>query len=429
MTVFLMIVLTGFVAACFSFLPAEILPFAFSSKILTGQHFMFPFIRNHYFFIAWALLCTGVLVSCLIPKHKKIIFSFLTGCFLVVFSPILGGYLLSTVLIIFGVSRSSWLTILKADWNKAIVMAATWLTLCILIPWYGVWLNPEWDSVRVLFLALCAIKVGTFLYDVYFRKYKPSFYDTWMFFLCPAHFLVIPSWIVCPFPSHFHVIPITNQQALSKQSLSYLKKGAMYLSLSIIGSVSYLYLAKGYLHHQIDLYNISFGSWIGANLLHGFLCFFYFFFVADFLKGLYVFFGYDMTSPVFDRPFLARNIFDFWNRFLIQTKEFMLYLFFIPVFKVSRRYLKSYRLNLAISLFVVLFFLDIPIHLLAILSKNTAFSKGYLFYEWYFALMSLFSFYFLCQFFIPRKIQAYGNTKWGRISKSAFWVSSVAFFY
>jgi hypothetical protein len=196
----------------------------------------------------------------------------------------------------------------------------------------------------------------------------------------------------------------------------------------MIGGI-YLYLTKHYLSAVSFSQVEGFGYWGVVNFLKGIHTFFFFFFVANSVVGLYAFSGYEMSVPIFNRPYLSVSIFDFWNRFLIQTKEFILKLFFLPMLNVVRRYVRSGSVSTLLTLAIILFFLDIPIHMLGVFDKQTIFLNKGVFVNWYLALIFMFSLHFFGKYFIPLRIKAYFQNGLGRVVLGAMWVSMVAIFY
>ncbi|NBV83759.1 hypothetical protein EBR57_06540, partial [bacterium] len=90
-----------------------------------------------------------------------------------------------------------------------------------------------------------------------------------------------------------------------------------------------------------------------------------------------------------------------------------------------------YRNNCALllSILIIFFILDIPIHILSIFSAQKGLSWNRSVLEWYLALMSLIGLYYFSRVVLPESIQKFGETRFGRIIKTIFWISTIAFFY
>jgi hypothetical protein len=143
----------------------------------------------------------------------------------------------------------------------------------------------------------------------------------------------------------------------------------------------------------------------------------------------YQLFGFEMKTKVFNKPFLAKDIFDFWNRFLAQTKEYILRLFLMPIEKYLRHFIADTKIRFAISLALTFLFIDIVIHITAMYDMQTLRSAGAFIGEWYFVLMAFFAIYWAGRTFIPQPIQRLGQRSLGRVVKTAFWVSLILYFY
>ncbi len=167
---------------------------------------------------------------------------------------------------------------------------------------------------------------------------------------------------------------------------------------------------------------------MGFAEVFGFLCFLYFIFIAASMQSFYAILGFKMTRPIYHYPYLSHSIFDFWDRMLIQTKDFILKLFILPSFNFLRHYFRSVKLALGLSILIVFFILDIPVHLLGVFRFTHSFRINYAMFEWYFALMGLFGLYYFCRNTVPKSIQNFGRTRLGNGIKIVFWICAI-FFY
>lgn len=259
-------------------------------------------------------------------------------------------YLVTTVFCLFWVGSTFNLENFTTEFRKFSVLWTLWAIWCVGIPWASLAFIKEMDGIRLIFLHICALKVGTYLYDTLIQNRKFSFIHTWHFFLSPIHFFIIPSWIVCPFPSQFKPIyqPLNNTKMM-KWAIKKLTLAVSFFILSIAGSILYTYFTKEFLMRYSDYSNHPWISLMSTNILCGLLCFCYFIFIGMSLQSFYAVLGFKMTGKIFNKPYLIQNIFDFWNRFLIQTKEFILKLFVIPSFNFLRYYVRHTKAALGLS--------------------------------------------------------------------------------
>jgi hypothetical protein len=224
-----------------------------------------------------------------------------------------------------------------------------------------------------------------------------SWQHTAIYFLFPAHFLVIPSWVVCPFPSELVIETKPN-----------VRKGMSEMAISV-GFLAII-LAVGYL-------------WPAST---PFLKIVYLVFIAYFLSGMYRLYGLDMRSKIFDKPWLANNIFDFWNRFLIQTTRFITILFYIPIYKrVRSRLLRYPAATVPIALAVTFFVIDIVFHVSGMYDLNTLSNSTGFIFKWYLFLMSYFMLTIFWQKVIPISVQLRVNQALPGVVKGIVWAGLV----
>lgn len=425
-----------------NFLPKALFPFYFSPIILTYQPFLVDELKEIYFICVGVLLTIGMVLSLAFPKYKSKIALAISAIVLVfIFSPVLALYLLTVPILLYYLVNS----ILPKIYSRCLTnnpefevplkltcYFSVWALFCIIIPWSYVISNPRADFLRIIFLSIFSIRIALYMYDIELKKFKMSLINTLLYFLFPSHFFIIPSWIVCPFPSEFRTHDSKKElYSLSQDGTKKIFIGTLYLLLVLI--VGYLVnTIFGYYPTQILSQMTVSSSWVqrtGFILMLSFLKIAYFFFIADIITGLYAFFGIKLTVPIFNNPFYSRNIFDFWNRFLIQTKNFILKLFVYPLFNIFKKYSPYTQLNFFMSLIIAFLFIDIPVHMFVVFDKNTAFDKNEFLFKWYLALMSLFAFYFLWRQFVPKKIQLFGEHPVGRLAKSTFWIALICYFY
>jgi hypothetical protein len=426
----LFISLILFLSIGLTILPSNLIPFTFSSKIVLAQHFQIPFLKVYYFEIIGLLLVALTILTLAWPRYRTYFSIAVSLIILSGFNTLLSGYLIVTVVGVFWVGRHLKRIRLKSEFRQYILLWSLWAVWCIALPWIGVMVVDEWDMLRIIFLHICALKVGTYGYDTLIKEKSFSFSHTWQFFLAPIHFLIIPSWIACPFPSQFQSLKVRKYRRKTMKWATYkLAIATFFFIVSITGSIGYLAITKKYLTHYSDYFSAPFLQVLVTNFLHGFLCFLYFIFIAASLQSFYAILGFRMSRPIYHKPYLTQHIFDFWNRMLIQTKDFILNLFIIPSFNFLRHHLKSAKLALGLSILIVFFILDIPLHLLGIFRASQSFRINYAMFEWYLALMGLFGFYYFCRNLFPKSIQDFGHTRFGRMVKTVFWICAISFFY
>jgi|GEM_PF-5724674 len=428
--IFLVVLSTLFFATSLSFLPQTLIPFKFSSKIIIDQHFLLPWLSVHYF-ECMGFLLSVLFITCWIWPNYRSNFSIITSILILVgFKPILSGYLFATVFGLYWVGRYITLTKFQTEFSKFSFLWSLWALWCVALPWVGLAFIRNLDSVRLIFLHTCALKMGAYLYETLVKEKKFSLEHTWHFFLSPAHFLILPSWVVCPFPSQFQLL---NRKKYNRHLASWAAKkmllSIVFFIFSLGGSILYLWFTKSYLAHLSVFGAHSILNLVGTNVLCGLLCFFYFMFISNSLQSYYAVLGFKMNVPIYRKPYLIQDVFDFWNRFLIQTKEFILRLFVIPSFNFLRQFIKPVKVALALSIVIVFFILDLPIHLLGVYNNTEISHISFKTFEWYLGLMTLYAFYYACRIVIPFKIQALGEIRLGKILKTIFWVSAVAFLY
>lgn len=415
------IMLCLIIAWIHSFIALPLFPFCFTPQILTFQPFLLS-IQKNYFLIIGLFLCVGTASIYLIPQHKKNILCLLALCCLSFFSPLLCLYFVTTTILMYFINLKPF------QKNPIMKYAGLWILIGLVMPWLGVCLNRNWDSLRVIFFSICGMRIGMFMYDIHFRKCYFSFQDTVIYFLCPVHFFIPPSWIACPFSSDLKEIGIERETL--KRGAKKIARGCLYLLTSLLIGVLF-YMAKGYYLTDtiIVQHQNPFFFRIGFTMLLCFSKILYLFFIADALTGLYILFGYEMKIPIFNKPFLAENIFDFWNRFLAQTKEFIMRLFFQPTFDFLKKHTRMPKLSFILTIAGVFFFIDILLHIGGVFDVNKAFVFNGFIFRWYFSLMGCFAFYAFWIKLIPVKIQSYGNYPLGQFIKTLFWVCIIGYFY
>lgn len=422
---FFIALLIGGLAFLFSFLPQTLIPFFFSSPLLLNQHFLLPQFTSHYFYYVGAILAINGYLCYSWPK-KLSFFSMISSVLILLsFNPLLSIYLILTVFFVFLLGRHLNLTV--SPFRQFFCLWILWAIWVIGVPWLVMFYFQNLDGCRLIFLHSCSLKVGTYLYDTLIQKKQFSLAHTWHFFLLPIHFFILPSWIVCPFPSEFKplVIHKINLKRM-RWAIKKLMASTLYLSIALCGSIGYLYLTENRLFHHSDYASLPLLSLISVNSLSGLLCFFYFGFIGYSIQAFYGVFGFKMTSPIFNKPYLTQNIFDFWNRILIQTKQVFLTLFFMPAFNFLRKFLPSVKTTLFVSILIMLFIMDIPLH---ILGTHRIQHVSFTIFEWYFALLGMMGLYYLSRRITPYKFRLLFQTRLGKMSKTVFWISCISFFY
>jgi len=159
-----------FLAISFKFLPLQIMPFAFTSKILLNQHFLLPGLSLHYFAYVGLVLATTVIVSYFYPNHRLITSLLGSIAILLILNSLLSAYLVLTVLNVFWIGRFIKVSGFKTEFQKFMILWSLWAIWCVGIPWIGMGLTHEIDGIRLIFLHICALKVGTYLYDSLIRE-------------------------------------------------------------------------------------------------------------------------------------------------------------------------------------------------------------------------------------------------------------------
>ena len=420
------IAVTGVIAFAHTYLPKALFPFYFSPIILRYQPFLFDGMYHYYFIFVAIVIGVGiVLARVFLYKASNVVLGVALFMVLVIQSPFLGVYMMLVSVGLYYLRGRD----LNCFFIKFFLYFGVWFVVCVGIPWMGVLLYPNLDFLRVIFLSVFSIRVALFLYDRELKNYRPSLKETMLYFMFPVHFFITPSWIVCPFPSDF-VEKRDDSNVLFQYGAVKLLEGCVYLGGVIFVGVLFNFFMGVYptqaLSQRVPL---PFIQKYSVTLLLSILKIMYFFFISDALIGFYAIFGYKMSLPVFNRPFFSKNIFDFWNRFLIQTKHVILTLFVIPIFNTIKPCIPQAKIRLFVSVVIGLFIVDIPIHMVVIFDRNTAFINNAFIVKWYVSLIGLFSFYLVWRTMVPKKIQLYSSTPFGRVSQMIFWVTVMCFFY
>lgn len=422
------IVTIALIAICLTNLPWQFYPFYFAPILMRYQPFWLPQSSAYYFIYTGTLLIGSLIAVHYKPAHNTTILAVTTVLILPILNPILSLYLCIMPGILYLSTRQFVVNFLtqKGPNITHIARFTLWGIMGIGIPGLWVVMHPNWDFMRVIFLSLCIIKIGLYLYDHLVKNTQCSWVKTYLYFLFPIHFLILPSWIVCPFPSQFN--PTPDRRENQNRGADWFGSGLIYFGMVIL---------IGWLIHQffgvyLTTYTVAPGSLIGQiifRIVLGISKILFFFFMGDVITGYYQCFGYEMTVPIFNQPFLATHIFDFWNRFLIQTKEFLWIIFILPVFKIINSRIQNKKLCFGIAILIAFFIIDIPIHMIGVYDIRTSLTHNRFMSEWYLSLMGMFVLYFLSRRYLPRRIKTWGHTPIGKRLQSIFWICLLGYFY
>ncbi len=389
------------------------IPFQFSSGLIKYPLFSYAQLSPVYLIWVTCWIAGAAGLRFAIPKHTEwILIGTIVGI-LAPLSPPLLIYLVAVPIIVFHIGRNR----LTPQWHWPVIWGV-WGLSTIIIPWTALVWHPEWDFIRLFFLHTTGFRTGPYLYDTIDRGHRFSLKETLIYFLFPGNFLVIPTWIVWPFPSECKLI--RHRDPVAERSIPQYIIGLTCL-MTVWGINSAAIRLTG---HPVGT-TIADWTLVGtfSRIIESLTRIIYYYFVATIGMSIAQTLGYRFEKPAFNHPWKTQNPYDFWNRFLIHTKDVYLKLFLQPMELIFRHIgIRSIKVRFGLAIMVSFFVIEIPIHFFAVYDHSMLHFPLQL-WQWYFFLLGTFGLYWVGRTLIHPKIRAWAHHPVGHRAISIFWIT------
>lgn len=216
---------------------------------------------------------------------------------------------------------------------------------------YLLWAKPDWIQAHVVILAtlgtMFMFRLSLFLYDKNYEKERPLFIKDW------SYFFMLPNMTMMLFPVVDYKLFLNRYY--DDKALSIYKKGVQWVALGVFHLVVYrfiyyyLLLPPSQVNDAMSFWHYAVTNYMLIIRLSG---------LFHISVGIMCLFGFNLPR-VFDNYFLASGFADLWRRINIYFRDYVIRLFYYPLFFKIR---KIGDLNAKVLAILVIFIMTWFLH-------------------------------------------------------------------
>ncbi|MBP6184535.1 MAG: hypothetical protein KA479_06300 [Saprospiraceae bacterium] len=303
--------------------PLIALLFLLAQLVITGYLiWKFEIESSIHLMELWSISVIGFIIQLALPKSIKPIFFLLlslTGLFIFI------GWINALGVIAIGLSLFAAASYIKVQWLRLSIIAVLFGVIALLALIGNKWIQDHFIIISVTG-SMFIYRIWIYQYDLKYQKENPGFIQN------ISYFFMLPNLAFLLFPAVDYKNFISKQYD-DKDLLIY-KKGVQWITLGTFHLIVYRFVYYNLLIPTSEVTDVlSFCRYATMNYalvirLSG---------LFHISAGILCLFGYNMPAT-FNNYFLATGFSDLWRRLNIYFKDFMVKVFYYPIYFKLRKF-------------------------------------------------------------------------------------------